>query len=484
MKLNKTIFYLFLGTSLALGTTSCSDYLDTEPITDKAVPLTDTPYKNASDATDLMNAIYNDLGNEYWQLDYFFNGDAQTDVSYMGGDNPQNQQQAEYRIMATNSNVSRDWKYLYGFINNCNKVLNYVDKIPDPALTSATKAQMKAEAATMRAMYYFHAVQLWGDIPLVTQAVIGVNSQNFEEVYNQIYPARKPVSEVYALILSDLESAVQVLPSSADKYKVSKGVALSLLAKVNATKPTPDYAKVISYTDAVMGQGYSLLPNYEHLFDNAHNANAESIFEINGNGGSIWWWGASMFIGNDWKKFNTPSNDLVKSFDTENDAVRKAATVKFTPVSWADNYWPSNNYPFAWKQRDTSGNQNNYILRYADILLLRAEAKVKTGAFGEAGDLINQVRNRVGLAPIAPITNENDGINKVLNERKLELAFEGHRWFDLKRTGKAIEIISNRRDQNGNVLSYAKNLTTPRLLWPIPQNQIDNNPNLTQNPGY
>ena len=71
-----------------------------------------------------------------------------------------------------------------------------------------------------------------------------------------------------------------------------------------------------------------------------------------------------------------------------------------------------------------------------------------------------------------------------LQERKLELAFEGQRWFDLKRTGKALEIISNRKDQNGTVLSYAKNITQQRLLWPIPQNQIDNNPNLTQNPGY
>ena len=191
-----------------------------------------------------------------------------------------------------------------------------------------------------------------------------------------------------------------------------------------------------------------------------------------------------MFVGNDWKKFNTPSNDLVKSFDAEADAVRKTATVKFEAVGWADNYWPSSNYPFAWKQRDTSGNQNNYIFRLADMLLLKAEAKVKTGAFGEAATLINQIRTRAGLAAVAPITSEADGINKVLHERKLELAFEGQRWFDLKRTGNALEILKNRKDQNGVVLPYCANLTEQRLLWPIPQNQIDNNPNLTQNAGY
>ena len=210
----------------------------------------------------------------------------------------------------------------------------------------------------------------------------------------------------------------------------------------------------------------------------------ESAFEINGNGSSIWWWGASMFIGNDWKKFNTPSNDLVRAYDAEGDLARKDATVKFDVVGWPDKYWPSTSYPFAWKQRFTNGQQNVYIFRYADMLLLKAEAKVRLGAFGEAETLINQVRTRAGLGNVAAITSENDGIMKVLNERKLELAFEGQRWFDLKRTGKALEIIKARKDQNGNPLGYAANITQEKLLWPIPQAQRDNNPNLTQNPGY
>ncbi len=483
MKLNKTLLYLLLGSGLSLTAVSCADYLDTEPITDRAIELSDTPYKTAAEAEDLITSIYNSFGSEYWQLDYFFNGDAQTDIAYVGGDNPQNMQQAEYRIIATNSNVSRDWNYLYGLINNCNKVLNYIDNVPDPALTTERKAQMKAEAATLRALYYFHAVQLWGDVPLVTKAVIGVTSDNFDEVYSQVYPARKPMNEVYDQIVADLEGALAVLPPSADKYKVSKGVALAILAQVNATKPSPDYAKTVSYIDQLSTLGYSLLPNYDHLFDGAHPANAESIFEINGNGGSIWWWGASMFYGNDWKKFNTPSNDLVKSFNDEGDLVRKASSVKFMSVGWADNFWPSNNYPFAWKQRDTNGTQNVYLLRYADLLLLKAEAKVRLGDFTGAAALVNQVRNRAGLANIT-ITGAEDGITKILHERKLELAFEGQRWFDLKRTGKAIDIIKSRRDGNGNILSFTSNLTPERLLWPIPQTQIDNNPNLTQNSGY
>ena len=93
------------------------------------------------------------------------------------------------------------------------------------------------------------------------------------------------------------------------------------------------------------------------------------------------------------------------------------------------------------------------------------------------------VRSRVNLSPIS-ISSANDGINKILWERKLELAFEGQRWFDLKRTGKALEILKNRKDGNGNILSFANNITEQKLLWPIPQIQRDNNSNLTQNPGY
>lgn len=483
MKLNKIIYLSLIGTSLSLGLVSCSDYLDTEPITDRGFEITDTPYKTAQDAEDLMNTIYNDLGNEYWQLDYFFNGDAQTDIAYQGGDNPQNAQQSEYRIIATNSNVSRDWDYIYGRINNCNKVINYVDKIPDTSLSAQRRKEMIAEASVMRAMYYFHAVQLWGDVPLVTQAVIGVTAENFDEVYAQVYPARKPVNEVYALIISDLEGALANVPASSNKYRASKGAALSLLAQVYATKPSPDFNKVVTYTDQLMTEGYSLLPTYDHLFDSNHEANAESIFEINGNGSSVWWWGTFMFIGTDWKKFNTPSNDLIKSFDAQGDAIRKASTVKFEPVGWADKYWPSSHYPFMNKMRLTDGNQNFYVARYADLLLIRAEAKVNLGDYTGAAALVNQVRTRVNLPDIT-ISSKEDGINKILKERKLELAFEGQRWFDLKRTGKAVEILSNRKDGNGNVISFAKNINQNRLLWPIPQSQIDNNPNLTQNPGY
>ena len=479
MKINKAIYYLF-GASVLAVSVSCNDFLDTEPITEQSVSV-DNPLKTAADAENRMNTIYTAFGNEYWQLDYFFNGDAQTEISYAGADNVQNFQQDEYRIVATNPNVERDWKYLYGFINDCNMILNYVDDINDPALTAARKAEMKSEAAVFRALYYFHAVQLWGDIPLVTKAVIGVNAGNFDEVYSQVYPARKTVQEAYDLIIADLEGAIANAPSGTEKYRANKNFAYGLLAKVYASKPNPDWMKVKQYAANI--SGVSLLPVYDQLFDGTHEANTESIFEADGNSGTVWAWGSSMFYGTDWKKFNVPSNDLVKAFNDAGDSQRLNSTVKFSPVSWSDKYWTSNNYPFMYKMRKTDGTQNFYILRYADVLLLQAEAAVRTGDYTGAAGYINQVRARVGLSPVA-ISSETDGIQKVLQERKLELAFEGQRWFDLKRTGTAVAILSQQKDGNGVILPYAGNINQNRLLWPIPQGQRDNNQNLTQNSGY
>ncbi|TXF79292.1 RagB/SusD family nutrient uptake outer membrane protein [Chryseobacterium sp.] len=479
---HKSIYFasvLALGIS-AVSLNSCSGYLDTEPITDQIVVET-APIRDAADAEEKMTSIYSEFGGEYWQLDQFMNGDSQTDVAYAGADNVQNFQQDEYRILSTNSNVNRDWNYLYVFIFKCNIILNNIDSVAD--VSPARKTEMKAEASILRALAYFHAVQLWGDVPLVTKAVTSVNAANFDEVYAQTFPTRKPVTEAYTMIISDLEGAIAAAPANSQKYRANKGAAYALLAKVNATKPSPDWAKVKQYCDLVTG--YSLLPVYDQLFDGNHEANAESIWEADGNSGNIWAWGSSMFYGTDWKKFNTPSNDLVKTFTDAADTQRLNASVWFssTTVSWSDSFWPSNHFPFAYKMRKTDGTQNFYLLRYADILLLKAEANVRTGDLNGAESLVNQVRARVSLSPIT-IASADDGINKILSERKMELAFEGHRWFDLKRTGKAIAILSQQKNGNGVVLPYASSLNQNRLLWPIPQAQMDKNANLVQNPGY
>jgi hypothetical protein len=237
----------------------------------------------------------------------------------------------------------------------------------------------------------------------------------------------------------------------------------------------------------VIAGPYSLLPNYDELWDNMHENSEESIFEINYDGtSSSGNWGVSMFRGTDWKKFNIPSNDLVQAFDDEQDIIRKNSSVIFEDVTglWSDSKWPQTNYPFINKYRiaDQPSPQNYIFIRLADILLLKAEALNELGNTAGAAELVNQVRDRVNLPNLTVVTQDAMRL-AIENERRLELAFEGHRWWDLKRTGRAIVVMNNAKGPDG-VTPVGYNLTPERLIWPIPQSEMDKNSNLVQNDGY
>ncbi len=483
MKLFKN--YLKIITVLIMfSLSSCSDYLDTEPITEEATALNNgIVIADAGAAESRMNAVYGTFGSGYWQLDFFLAGDGQSDNAYIGADNPAVFQYETYQMLSTNSQMKGDWNDIYNNINTCNIVINYVDQAAD--LSPTRRDEMIGEASLIRALNHFQAVQLWGDCPIAKDAIFSISSDNFDEAFNALFPERKPVAEVYEQIIADCQVAIEKAPSAVNKFKANKMGANALLAKVYATMPNPDWTKVNQYCDVVIGGGYTLLPTYDHLFDSAHEANAESIWEVNGDGWSspIGAWNTFMFLGTDWKKFNAPSHTLVKAFTDNGDTQRLASTITRENVGWSDTYWPSSNYPFAYKMRDTNGNQNYYIARLADILLLKAAALASMGDVSGAMVLVNQVRARAGIAEISA-SNQADAIDKVLQERLMELAFEGDRWFDLKRMDKAIQMLSQQKDGSGNVLPYASNINQNRLIWPIPQDKLDANALLNQNPGY
>lgn len=472
-----------------LPLTSCEDFLDLKPVSQGVAVNNQSSdsivYSNAEEAEAALAGVYSEFRNEYWELDYFVNGDAQSDDAYAGADNPANFQIDEMRIDAINSNVSRDWAYLYSTIGKANEVINNVDAVTD--LSAARKAEIKGEASFIRAFHYFQLVRLWGDVPLQLQEIKTVSVEILPEIYPIMFPARAPQSEVYAQIISDLELAATTAPVIAsNKGYVTKGAADAMLAKVYATIEPHNWDKVLEYCDKVINGPYSLLDNYDDLWNNTAENTAESIFEINYEGtSSSGNWGVSMFQGTDWKKFNTPSNDLIAAFDAEGDEIRKNASITFSNVSgkWTDPYWPSDNFPFANKYRNlTSPSPQNYIfIRLADIILLKAEALNEKGNVADAAELVNLIRSRVDLSDTPANTYEAMKL-AIEKERRLELAFEGHRWFDLKRTGRAIEVMSNVKGPDGEALNYPINEN--RLWWPIPQSELDNNTKLVQNPGY
>jgi starch-binding outer membrane protein, SusD/RagB family len=476
--ISKLIFIL----ALTLPFYSCEKFLDLKPLNNSIAQDTSTIYfKGASDVESYLSGIYKDFKNEYYELDYFVNGDAQADDAYAGADNPANFQIDGYNIDALNANVSRDWAYLYSTIGKTNIVINNVDTVVE--LTENRKKEIIGEASFIRAYMYFQLVQLWGEVPLQLKDIKTFNIS----ILPDLFPPRAPVDSIYNRIIIDLGTALASVRTTApDKSLVTKGAVNAMLAKVYATREPHDWNKVLTYCNAVTTGDYSLLPDYEQLWDNAHENSAESIFEINYAGtASDANWGAGMFMGLGWKKFNIPSNDLVAAFDAEGDNIRKASSITFLDVTgkWSDAHWPQTNYPFMNKYRNFvyPSSQNYIFIRLADILLLKAEALNETGDVPGAAALVNQVRTRVQLPNTTAGTQDAMRL-AIEKERRLELAFEGMRWFDLKRTGRAIEVINSITNFGGNSMSY--NLTQNRLLWPIPQSELDKSAELTQNPGY
>ncbi len=478
----KNLLYFISFFTLGIALTSCDSFLDKEPLSQIIDESADTAsVYTGADAETGIAAVYSGMKtsqSELFFLDHYVNGDAQSDNSYAGADNPDNFQIDDYKISSTNRNISRDWKYFYGLIGTCNGVIERTPKAV--GLDAGRRDEIIGEASFMRGFLYFGMVQLWGGVPIVTKPVPEITSDNFAEVYSILYPDSKTQDEVYTQIINDLTTAVNQAPTAygPTKMRGTKAAAHAILAKVYATRQPVDWNKVSEHADAVIASGFSLLPSYEQLWDGMHENSAESIFELDCIGGATGSnWGSSMFVGKDWKKFNTPTHDLVDLFDAEQDMVRKNSSILFQKItSWTDVNWDISNYPFCYKMRNTNGTQNQILLRLADILLLKAEALTELGqldAVSGAQYYVNLVRSRAKLAPTTATTA--DALRTAIaKERRLELAFEGHRWYDLKRTGKAIETMT--------ALGYT--LNENKLLFPIPQGERDKNINLKQNPGY
>jgi hypothetical protein len=473
---------------MLLAISGCSKLLDREPITQVVTNTTSGASISASEAEGLLQGVYDAetgyaYGLEFNVLDRITNGDVWSDNCYAGGDNAANITIDLFTANSLNDNIRRDWADAYGIIGNINIAIPQIEACADPALSSARKAQILGEARFMRAFTYFDMVRLFGKLPIILKPADLTNS---ESLIKSTFVPQSSVDSVYDAILQDLWYAkdnVQNDNIPPNKMVVTKGAVNSILAKVYASMPTPNWDSVAYYCDAVI-PGYSLVPDFNFLWDNDHKNNSEAIWEFNYVGWSVVGnWIPSQFIGSGWKKFSTPSNDLVNTFRQEGDSVRLHASVSFVDYGWSDPYWKNPaNYPILSKYNDPNNGTNDfYAIRLADILLLRAEAYNNKGDITDAATLVNQVRKRVDL-PNTTAATQADMAQAIATERRLELAFEGHRRFDLIRTGKAIEVMNAQKDGAGNNLNY--NVQPYQLVYPVPQQQLDLNPKLVQNPGY
>ncbi len=451
-------------------------------------------FKTKAEMKTQYDNMYNQLSTnkvESWILDYLIYSDTHADNSYRGATDLELTQLEQQRQDGNNKNINRDWDNYFGIVGAANSVICNIDSVPDVALTLAERKLWKSEALVLRSMIYFDLVRLWGDVPLILVEPPAITSANIEEVYPLYYPKKNTTAEIYAQIIKDLNTALEPGGAPAidntNKFKFSKTVVNALLAKIYAEAPVRDYAKVVQYCSEVE-KDVSLVANYGDLFDmNAANTDvknrntSESIFEITFSGGGNWvTWMCGIDLSSatskyDWAKWFTPSRDLTAAFDKAGDTERKKQTIVNADVIWS-NHYPSKGYPFMYKYR--SKFHSVIKMRLADILLLKAEAYVGQGNTADATTLVNRIRTRAKLASLTTVTADD-----VLNERRLELAFEGQRWFDLVRTGKVFTVMNtlNSRDVGRLPMNV---LTEEKTLLPIPQPQIDKNPSMLQNTGY
>ena len=458
-------------------------------------------FKDKAAVQTQLEVLYTELRNQDWFIDKILIGESHSDNSYAGAFNAEVSPFEDNSIDGTNTVLERDWNRYLKQVGMANKLIIYADSVADKSLTEAEVKRYQAQGMIFRSLILFEMVRLWGDIPLVTVIAPDITSANFEEVYPLYFPSQTLELDVYKQIEKDLLFAVQHAPNinNADKTLITKTVARALLAKVYAEKPIRDYDKVIKYCDEVTADGLDLVADHSFLFgmndavtDIKARNTKESILEahfVAGNGN----WCYMMFTRDllnwdanfSWNKWATPSRDLIKLYETEGDVDRYKESIVYYECGWS-LYYPKDHYPFVYKCRSS---QSSIIhLRYADILLLKAEALILKSSpdLATAADIIDKVRKRAKLPtlPTSIKTNKESLFEALLKERRMELALEGQRWFDLVRLD-LVETVMNavhKKDSGRNAAKWEYTKDSYRL--PIPLNIIENNPNIVQNPGY
>lgn len=447
--------------------------------------------------------IYNQMRDrqEHWYLDVLLIAEAHSDNAYAGTTGAEVVPYENNSIEGSNSVMERDWRRYMEDISRANILILNIDSVSDNSLTPTMRKQYKAEAKIFRAMVLFDMVRLWGDIPVVTSIAGDITAETIKDVYKDYFPVQKTEKEAYEQIEKDLLEALPDAPSNdnSNKTKFSKTVAKALLAKVYAEKPLRDYAKVVQQVDAITADGYDLEADYRNVFgvvDGSAEAKVrnskESILEaqfFQGSGNWVTWMfgrDLSNYESNfTWAKWITPSRDLIKTFQDEGDQIRYSESIVYYQTSWS-NYYPNNNYPFMYKTRSAFSNIIKY--RYADLLLLKAEALIMGTSpnLNAAADIIDKIRTRVNLPKLSNTikANKESMLEALLKERRLELAFEGQRWFDLVRLGKVESVMNAVYAKDSGRKDRVNMFNQNSYRLPIPQAIIDQNQNIKQNLGY
>ncbi|HCS20776.1 MAG: hypothetical protein A2X18_13155 [Bacteroidetes bacterium GWF2_40_14] len=457
----------FIAILFTIGLGSCEKFIRIEPPIDQIVRA--NVFSDDAAAISAIRGIYSAMISEG-----FANG-ALSSATYLLALSADEMKTTETKfqppfysnsLLAGTENVyTIFWKQPYTYIYYANAILEGM--AASTGMTAANKLQLEGEAKFVRAFCHFYLVNLFGDVPLV---------QTTDYQQNRTI-SRTPAQQVYQQIIADLLDAKEKLAgdysiSNTERIRPNKAVATALLARVYLY--TDDWANAETQASAVIGNSnYRLLDDLNQVF---LKNSEESIWQLmTVTSSSINTYEGNIFIpvSNNWSRYVT--SELLTAFEA-NDKRREHWIGTYTSTDGTNTI---TYYPFKYKiSSGTTITEYSMVMRLAEQYLIRAEARAQqnkvTGANSAETD-VNTIRGRAGLNPTVANTKAAM-LLAIEQERRVELFTEwGHRWLDLKRTNRANAVLG--------ALSY-KNWQSTDVLFPINTTEMDNNPNLTQNPGY
>lgn len=479
---------------------SCEKTLVEDP---QSIIAPDAFFKTADQCTQATNGVYSHLPGIFNQTGFWSVTMAGTDLFMNQGASATIEAIQDYNFSpATEANSHAVWRVCYAAIKDANFVIS---RISTSTIDEETKKRLLGENKFLRAMYYYLLTNVFGDVPLWTDEL------RIEEIAEL---PRSPLAEVRAQMILDLQEAAANLPANYDSKnigRVTKGAALTLLAKIYLSEQ--DWQKAYETASQVKDGQYVLLPRYADLFDpyNKSKNNKESIFEIqykrsaetNQNfivnsfytyffptgdaaGGTYAGVNFGTVILQSYPQFY-PTQYLIDLYDIQDE--RREVSLSWGYNGKAFNRGSKGNRPwFGPKFWDLTANRtasekNFYFLRYADVIMILAEAANELGNVNEAVTYVNMIKGRAK----SDLLEMDDNLDQVqmrkviMDERAREFVGEFQRKWDLSRWNKLVDALQSVVQDNAE---GARNVKNHHSLFPIPYDEIVKNRNLTQNPGY
>jgi hypothetical protein len=437
-----------VGAALLISTAlACDSALTVEPVNEVEE---DAAIIDAGSARAALAGLYDALqSGSYYGGDYNFLGELASDNADHVGTFTTYADIDQHVTAADNSDIESMWDAIYDGIGRANTLIAKVGAVSE--LSEEERDDMIGQAHFIRALHYHNLVRFWGGVPVRTQP-----PENLGELSAT---ARATVAEVYTQILSDLNQAASLMSDEERTRKASLGAVEALRSRVELYRG--NWAGAETAANAAAAFGYALAAEYDDLFSPTGNDTPEDIFRTSFTATEfnlVGFYYLSKSIGGRWEL--APTTDLRDEFEAGDDR-----------LSWSIQL-DSRRRIYASKFPTSVGDEDLHVIRFAEVILNKAEALARQNRLAEAVTEYNRLRARAGVRAHVlgtDVTTQTEVLNAIWSERRKELAFEADRWPELVRTNRASTIL---------------NIPAFRSLFPIPQNEIDVAPRVLQNPGY